>query len=162
MLNSINIYSLLRKRPNAMAQIKGSEDYPDLKGAVYFYQTKFGVVVVVFVSGLPQNEGKCKQHFFAFHIHEGNSCTGNETDFFADAKTHYNPQNCPHPYHAGDLPPLLGTGDIAFSAVLTDRFNVKEIVGKTVIIHSSFDDFTTQPGGNAGTKIACGVIKRLM
>ena len=46
----------------------------------------------------------------------------------------------------------------AFSAFLTDRFTVKEIVGRTVIMHSSPDDFTSQPSGNAGEKIACGEI----
>ena len=84
--------------------------------------------------------------------------TGNEDDPFADAKTHYNPKSCPHPYHAGDLPPLFSANGYAYSAVLTDRFTVDEIIGKTVVIHSSPDDFTTQPSGNAGRKIACGVI----
>ena len=40
------------------------------------------------------------------------------------------------------------------------RFTVEEIVGKTVIIHSNADDFTTQPSGNSGEKIACGIIKK--
>ena len=43
---------------------------------------------------------------------------------------------------------------------LTERFNIDEIIGKTIIIHSNPDDFTTQPGGNSGTKIACGLIKK--
>lgn len=47
----------------------------------------------------------------------------------------------------------------AFSAFLTDRFTVKEILNRTVVIHSRPDDFTTQPSGNSGEKIACGVIK---
>ena len=45
-------------------------------------------------------------------------------------------------------------------AFMTDRFTVEEIVGKTIIIHSNADDFTTQPGGNSGKKIACGAIKK--
>ena len=43
-------------------------------------------------------------------------------------------------------------------SVLTDRFTVREIIGKVVIIHSQADDFKTQPSGNAGSKIACGKI----
>ena len=43
---------------------------------------------------------------------------------------------------------------------LTDRFTLKEIIGRTVVIHSMPDDFTSQPSGNSGEKIACGVIKR--
>ena len=42
---------------------------------------------------------------------------------------------------------------------LTNRFRVEEILGKTVIIHDSPDDFTSQPAGNAGKKIACGMIR---
>ena len=44
--------------------------------------------------------------------------------------------------------------------VFTDRFCVEEIIGKTVIIHNDPDDFHTQPAGNAGKKIACGVIRK--
>ena len=46
-------------------------------------------------------------------------------------------------------------------AVLTDRFCVEEVIGRTVIIHSDPDDFHTQQSGNAGKKIACGVIRRI-
>jgi len=42
-----------------------------------------------------------------------------------------------------------------FLSVLTDRFTLPEIIGKTVIINDMPDDFTTQPSGNAGEKIAC-------
>ena len=45
--------------------------------------------------------------------------------------------------------------------VLTGRFRVEEILGKTVILHGAPDDFRTQPSGNAGKKIACGVIRRI-
>ena len=47
----------------------------------------------------------------------------------------------------------------AFQIFLTDRFTICEIVGRTVIVHSGPDDFTTQPSGNAGSKIACGQIR---
>ena len=110
------------------------------------------------IFGLPVSAEPCQSNVFAFHIHGGSSCSGNETDPFANAGTHYNPKGCPHPHHAGDLPPLFGVGNRAFLAVLTDRFTVNEVVGKTVIIHDRPDDFTTQPSGNAGNKIACGII----
>ena len=45
--------------------------------------------------------------------------------------------------------------------VFTDRFTVDDAIGKTVVIHSEPDDFRTQPSGNAGTKIACGVITKV-
>lgn len=85
---------------------------------------------------------------------------GNQNDPFPLTGSHYNPDNCPHPYHAGDLPPLFGNRGIAWSAFLTNRFQVRDVLGKTVIIHASPDDFTSQPAGNSGKKIACGVIVR--
>ncbi len=141
---------------SARAVVKGSGDYPDICGEVTFRQTQKGVIVTAEIRGLP-----CKNDnggIFAFHIHGGACCTGNAADPFADADGHYDPTAAPHPYHAGDLPPLFGNNGHAYMSVLTNRFTVKEIVGKVIIIHSKPDDFTTQPAGNAGTKIACGII----
>ena len=91
----------------AVADIKGSRDYPDINGRVIFKKKGNGVLVTVEVLGLPHEDGKCKERVFGFHIHEGTSCTGNNNDLFADAKGHYNPDNCIHPMHAGDMPPLF-------------------------------------------------------
>ncbi len=153
-----DLIRILNERPCAVALLKGSENYPCLKGEVKFYQTDMGVLVYACVNGLPKNYGKCKKDIFAFHIHEGKCCSGNNEDPFAHVKTHYNPENCEHPFHAGDLPPLWGNKGFAYSVFLTDRFTVCDIIGRTVIIHDGIDDFTTQPSGNAGNKIACGVI----
>lgn len=150
----------IRQRPSAIAQIKGSSQYPDICGMVRFYQTGRGVIVAAHISGLPELDDPCCHPVFAFHIHTGACCAGNEGDPFADAGGHYNPDNCPHPRHAGDLPPLFGNRGQALSVFLTDRFCVKDVIGRTVIIHGSPDDFTSQPAGNAGVKIACGEIRR--
>lgn len=147
-----------KTRPTARATVKGSPNYPEINGTISFFQTKQGVLVVSEVFGLPFKQGPCGNEIFAMHIHDGSSCTGNDEDPFAAAGTHYNPNGCDHPYHAGDLPPLFGNAGYAWSAVLTDRFSVEEIKNKTVIIHRNPDDFTTQPSGKAGEKIACGVI----
>ncbi|NLF34637.1 MAG: superoxide dismutase family protein, partial [Clostridiales bacterium] len=45
-------------------------------------------------------------------------------------------------------------------SVLTNRFTVREVIGRSVIVHDSVDDFTTQPSGNSGAMIACGRILR--
>lgn len=148
----------IRKRPYATARIKGSYDYPRTTGIALFYRVQAVVLVSVQINGLPVSDDICTQPIFALHIHSGNSCTGSATDPFADAMTHYNPDDCPHPYHAGDLPPIFGVNGFGFSAFLTNRFSPEEIIGKTIIIHSSPDDFTTQPSGNSGVKIGCGVI----
>ncbi len=142
----------------AKALIKGSSKYPDVMGFAYFTEVKNKVIVSIVVKGLPVSDKNCNYGIFAVHIHEGGSCTGNSKDLFADTKSHYNPKNCPHPFHAGDMPSLFSAGGEAMLSFLTDRFNIKEIIGKTVVIHSSADDFHSQPSGNSGEKIACGVI----
>lgn len=143
----------------AMAVVKGNSDFPDINGTVTFVQKKNGVLVTASISGLPKGSAEsCSDRIFGLHIHEGNSCTGNAQDPFANAKTHYNPYGCAHPFHAGDLPPLFENDGYAYLSVLTNRFSISEIIGRTVIIHDMPDDFTSQPSGNSGTKIACGVI----
>ena len=154
-----NFAGLFLRRPQAEAVLRGSARYPDISGKVRFFQTRYGVMVAAEISGLPDPAGECAAPVFAFHIHEGGSCSGNISDPFANAKMHYNPQNCPHPYHAGDLPPVLVNSGFAWSAVFTARFYPEEIIGKTVILHGKPDDFYSQPSGNAGEKIACGEIK---
>lgn len=154
-----NFTALMSRRPQAWARLMGDKSHPELQGNVRFYENPYGVLVVAEVWGLPSPEPRCESPIFAFHIHEGGQCSGNEKDPFASARMHYNPAGCPHPYHAGDMPPLFGVNGYAYSAFLTDRFTVKEIIGKTVIIHSSPDDFMSQPSGNSGNKIACGEIR---
>lgn len=151
--------SFSSRHPSTVAYVSGSFEYSLIKGIVRFYRSAYGVFVVTQVSGLPIGS-MCASPIFGFHIHEGASCSGNADDPFADTLTHYNPKGCQHPYHAGDLPPLFGANGYAYSAVLTNRFTIDEIIGKTIVIHSSPDDFTSQPSGNAGKKIACGVITR--
>ena len=70
-------------------------------------------------------------------------------------------QACPHPYHTGDLPPLFSEDGQAWMAVYISKFTPEQIVGRTIIIHGNVDDFTTQPSGNSGPMIACGVIREL-
>ena len=109
----------------------------------------------------PPHRGPCGGGIFAFHIHSGGQCSGNEKAPFANALAHYDRDDCPHPAHAGDLPPLFENQGYAFQMFLTGRFSLCEVIGKTVIIHSGPDDFTSQPSGNAGSKIACGQIRPL-
>ena len=144
--------------PDAVAVLNGTGAYAAVHGVVRFFQRPNGVLVEVNFDVLPQRSGQCDQPIFGFHIHGGNSCTGNASDAFADAGMHYNPHTCPHPYHAGDLPPIFSVGGKAYMSFLTNRFTVRDILGKTIILHDSPDDFTTQPSGNAGNKIACGII----
>ena len=157
-----HLRSLLCGQPQAAASIAGSKNYPGISGIVRLYQTNEGVIVLAEIIGLPQSGIPCGNRVFGFHIHEGTDCGGNTDDPFSDVMSHYNPDSCQHPHHAGDLPPLFGNDGHALSLFLTNRFSVDEVIGRTVIIHDHPDDFTTQPSGNSGTKIACGVIRRIM
>ncbi len=145
-------------RPEAAADIKGSERYPELRGKVKFYKARKGLVVEAAVGGLPESGGKCGNTVFAMHIHNGTGCAGSRSDPFAEAGAHYDPENCPHPEHAGDLPPLFSNGGYAWNAVFTERFRLEAVIGLPVIIHARPDDFATQPSGSSGEKIACGII----
>ncbi|HIU29391.1 MAG TPA: superoxide dismutase family protein [Candidatus Egerieisoma faecipullorum] len=147
-----------KRHPDASAALRGSAAYPNLRGKVSFYQVGSKVLVTAAVEGFPNENGKCLYPVYAMHIHTGASCTGNIADPFADTGSHYNPNGCAHPYHAGDLPPLFSNKGSAWSAFVTDRFTVREIINRTVVIHERADDFKTQPSGDSGKKIACGVI----
>ena len=136
--------------PAAAAIVYGGEKNPLLRGTVSFYQRRSGVLVKAEISGLPAGS------FFGFHIHEGSSCAGTG---FSDTLGHYDPKNMPHPMHSGDLPPLLSAGGRAYMTVLSDRFSIFDIIGRTVVIHAMPDDLHTQPAGASGEKIACGEIK---
>lgn len=140
-------------RPSAVARVNGGKEAPMLRGWVRFYQRPGGILVEADMEGLPNSP----EGFYGFHIHTGGSCMGAG---FSATGSHYDPGKQPHPRHAGDLPPLMSYGGRAYLAVMTDRFSIRDIIGRTVVIHAMPDDFRSQPAGNAGTKIACGVITR--
>lgn len=151
-----NIFPLiiLETKPMAMANITGNAQNPKLYGNIYFYNAPSGGTIVnAEVYGLPDNDSG----FYGMHIHETGDCTLP----FDKTGMHYNPTNSPHPQHAGDMPPLLGNNGYAWTAFYTDRFDIKDIINRCVIIHHSRDDFTTQPSGDSGEKIGCGVIKEI-
>lgn len=136
---------LSRSAPAATAQICGVEGYPSICGTLMLYQSPAGTFAVVSVDGIPDELG-CG-NILAMHIHD--PATG----------MHYNPEGVEHPYHAGDMPPLFVDKNSAWSAFLTERFDVREVIGKNIVIHRRQDDFTTQPSGDAGKKIAEGIIR---
>jgi superoxide dismutase, Cu-Zn family len=96
------------------------------------------------------------------HVHGVGSCGAN----FAAAGGHHNPLAQPHGGHAGDLPNLIVNADgqgrlnatvtgFTLSASATGAFDVD---GSSIIVHAAPDDFVTQPTGNSGGRVACGVI----
>ncbi len=157
--NTVEFGRLLSGRPNAIALLRGGPEYPAIEGWVRFYDTPFGCLIAAEVTGLPHHEGECENHFFGFHIHEKGRCAGGTPgEPFADTGAHYNPHQCWHPQHAGDLPPLMEEDGRAFLAVLAGQLTVREVLGRSVVLHTDPDDFHTQPAGDAGRKMACGII----
>lgn len=148
----------------AFAIIKGGPYAPNIKGVVYFTDVPNGTQVCVSVTGLPDykpssaNVPPVGPH--GFHIHEFGSCEiGDSKDPFKAAGGHYNPTNQPHGNQAGDFPVLFSNHGNAFMCFFTDKFKVGDVIGKSVIIHESPDDYRTQPSGASGKRLACGVIK---
>lgn len=137
-------------KPAAVAYIQGRGC---IHGRVEFYPHCDGNLIVADLCGLPVTDSD----YFGFHIHEGGNCEGAG---FVNTGGHYNPGATEHPKHAGDLPPLQGCDGKAYLAVVSNRFRIRDIIGKTVVIHSGPDDFRTQPSGDSGNQIACGVIRR--
>lgn len=145
--------------PSAIAYISGNDENPQISGNCSFYETNMGVFVVSSLIGLPYSDQPCGGRIFAMHIHDGIGCIAHPQTGYTDIGFHYNPGNCQHPYHSGDMVPLFSiTAGYALSAFLTNRFTVDEVIGRPVFVHERQDDFTSQPSGNAGKAMACGVI----
>lgn len=147
---------LAENHPQAAAWVTGDTQYPEISGLVKFYTTPYGgTLVEAEIFGLPNISRPGSSDFYALHIHEFGDCSQN----FTKTGDHYNPAMQPHPNHAGDMLPLMGNQGYAWLAFYDKRFSVNDVIGRSVIIHAHQDDFTTQPSGNSGTKIACGVIQ---
>lgn len=148
----------------AVARIKGGPLAPRIRGIVTFRDIPGGAEVSVDVCGLPPyrpaqgNQQPIGPH--GFHLHETGSCeVGDPKDPFSAAGSHWNPTNQPHGNHAGDFPVLFSNHGRATMTFFTDKFQVADIIDKAVIIHESPDDYRTQPSGNAGRRLACGIIR---
>lgn len=143
-------------RPRAYAEIKGDDAYGDLSGYVYFYDVPTGgMLIEAEIFGLPDRGRVGAPVFYAFHMHE----VGNCSEHFTKTGNHYNPANLPHPAHAGDFPPLRSSDGYAWLAFYDADLELYDVIGKSMVIHLNADDFATQPSGNAGAKIGCGVIR---
>lgn len=148
----------------AVAYLRGSSLAPQISGYVIFRDVPGGTQVCVEVSGLPEykpgENGESPIGPHGFHIHETGSCEmGNHEEPFMAAGGHWNPYGQPHGNHAGDFPVLFSNHGIARMCFFTDKFKVKDVLGRAVVIHSSPDDYRTQPAGNSGKRLACGVIE---
>jgi Cu-Zn family superoxide dismutase len=147
----------------AVANIQGGPLAPQISGIVQFTEVPGGTWVSVWVTGLPAYQpganGRQPIGPHGFHLHQfGNCQVGDPRNPFVAAGEHWNPTNQPHGNHAGDFPVLFSNDGTAIMGFFTNKFQVDDVVGKSVIIHENPDDYRTQPAGNSGRRLACGVI----
>lgn len=148
--------------PSATAELKPTAGSA-VTGKVHFVQhTHGGVKVSGQISGLQPNS----EH--GFHIHENGDCSSADG---SSAGGHFNPGNTAHGRHdqgirhVGDLLSLRANANgMAVVQYETTQISLgtdsKNIAGRALIVHADPDDFTSQPTGNAGARLACGVIQR--
>lgn len=103
-----------------------------------------------------------------FHIHEKGDCSAPDA---SSAGAHFNPADQPHgkpdgsTHHAGDLfnvdSDAQGNAivDVRSTGITLGDGGVNDVIGKSVVVHENPDDYQTQPSGNSGDRIACGVIE---
>ncbi|AXS80331.1 superoxide dismutase family protein [Dechloromonas sp. HYN0024] len=129
-----------------------------VNGTVRFIETNGRLRVEATVAGLAPGE-------HGFHVHEAGDCSAPDA---TSAKGHFNPTGKAHGHHAGaerhggDMPNLIANADgkASYTAELSGLSlgGTTGVVGRSVVIHADPDDYKSQPAGNSGKRIACGVI----
>jgi Cu-Zn family superoxide dismutase len=140
--------------------VHGTQGNEKVMGIVRFSDTGTGVKVTADIDGLAPNS----EH--GFHIHEFGDCTDMAKAMSAGG--HFNPEKHQHGKpgdamsHPGDMGNLKadekGHAHLELMLPGTSVSGKNAILGRGVIVHEKMDDFTTQPTGNAGGRIGCGVI----
>jgi Cu-Zn family superoxide dismutase len=146
----------------AVAVPMSSKSGSNVSGVIEFMQTEEGVTMNVALEGLTQGT-------HAIHIHQNGDCSSEDGK---SAGGHWDPTMEDHGkwgekmYHSGDIGNLEVSEDGKASLEFTtDKWcigcddEMKNIIGKGVIVHASADDFKSQPSGAAGARVACGVIE---
>ena len=142
----------------AVAEMKAASN-SKVEGTVTFTEKDGKVEVAVDLKGLNPGE-------HGFHLHEKGDCSSPDAKSAGD---HFNPDKKEHGapsaavHHAGDLGNLTADKDGNIKSTMTVDFislgdGPNSAVGKAVIVHEKQDDLKSQPAGNAGARVACGVI----
>lgn len=148
----------------AEAVLSGTKEDTTVTGTLHFDQEGDGKVNMKLEIVVPKLANKT----VAVHIHESGDCG----DAGKNAGGHWNPTNKQHgkwgsgEFHSGDIGNISLDGDGKGTLTLdTDLWSIggdiqKDILGKAIIVHSGTDDYTSQPAGNAGSRIGCGAIAK--
>lgn len=133
-----------------------------VSGALTLVPMGDGVHITGEIGGL----GAGRTH--AIHVHEKGDCSAADA---SSAGGHFNPAGSAHGragtpiHHAGDMDNLVGDAagraniDIHLAGVSLGGGAANDIVGRAIVVHAAADDYASQPAGNAGARVACGVIK---
>ncbi|HAW80287.1 MAG TPA: superoxide dismutase family protein [Balneola sp.] len=127
-----------------------------ISGTVHFDKTESGTKITAQVMGLSEGE-------HGFHIHQYGDCSAPDG---TSAGGHFDPENMQHnsrdaeKRHVGDMGNLVSEGKESTTTLnyVDNHIFLEEIIGRGIIIHAGEDDLTSQPSGDAGARIACGVI----
>lgn len=163
---SVGIYSCTSMKSSnkqARAAISATKAATPGNGTITFVQESDGEVEMELKLDFPSKANQT----VAVHIHEHGDC-GNEGN---DAHGHWNPTKSNHgkwgegQFHLGDIGNVQldasGKGEIELETRLwsVGTGATNDVIGKAIMVHDKADDFTTQPTGNAGGRIGCGVIQ---
>jgi Cu-Zn family superoxide dismutase len=125
-------------------------------GRVEFIERAGELEIVADFDGLPPGD-------HGFHVHEGSDCAEPGEHFAPDGDPHGAPTDAADAHHAGDLGNVsaddVGRGQ---STLRDDELSLQGeygLVGRVVVVHSSADDLHSQPSGNSGDPIACGIVE---
>ena len=143
--------------PSASAELQARSG-SSVSGRVTMVETSGGLRVEAQVAGLSPGE-------HGFHVHEAGDCSAPDA---SSAKGHFNPGGKAHGHHTsserhgGDMPNLVANaaGEARFSGVISGLTlsGPNGVLGRSVVIHADPDDYKSQPAGNSGKRVACGVI----
>jgi Cu-Zn family superoxide dismutase len=146
--------------PSAQAELNPTQGNT-ASGWVRFEQRGSNVLVTAEVRGLKPNTDH------GFHVHEQGDCSAPDA---TSAGRHFNPGGNPHAHymqdarHAGDMTNLMAdSGGVARYSYTSDILSIaggatNGVIGRAVVVHRDPDDYRSQPAGNSGPRIACGVV----
>lgn len=121
-----------------------------------------GVHITGVIGGLQRGQ------LAAFHVHENGDCSAVDA---GSAGGHFNPASMPHgragtrAHHAGDMDNLqadaegVANVDVHLRGVTLGGGAANDVGGRALVVHAAADDYHSQPAGNAGARVACGVIR---